>query len=69
MTDTHDIAYFKSLLLQSREELLSLEEIRNVLQFRSHYYQAATDKRVKTDGKPIEAVVEEIIELVKIYDE
>lgn len=29
MTDTHDIAYFRSLLLQNREELLSLEGIRN----------------------------------------
>lgn len=28
MTDTHDTAYFKSLLLQKREEILSLEEIR-----------------------------------------
>jgi len=29
MANTPDIAYFRSLLLQNREELLSLEEIRN----------------------------------------
>jgi DnaK suppressor protein len=29
MTDTHDTAYFKSLLLQKHEEIRSLEEIRN----------------------------------------
>jgi DnaK suppressor protein len=29
MTDTHDTAYFKTLLLQKREEIHSLDETRN----------------------------------------
>jgi shikimate kinase len=40
-------------------------EIDALLQFRKPFYEAATDIRIETDGKPINDIVEEIIVALK----